>query len=99
MNEASVDHSVREGRPIAETIKIIERSTLHIGARRSERRGGSIRTSQPEHLMTCANEFWNDGGANEARSPSDKDTHCFSPSDAPRLTGLRKLAKTELVSV
>jgi hypothetical protein len=77
MNEASVDHSVRGGRPIAQTLKIIERSTLHIGARRSKRRGGGIRTSQAEHLMTCADEFWNDCGANEAGSPSDKDTHCL----------------------
>jgi hypothetical protein len=28
-------------------------------------------------LMTCADEFWNDCGANEAGSPSDKDTHCL----------------------
>jgi hypothetical protein len=77
MNEARVDRSFRGGRPIAQTLKVIERSTLHVGARRSKRRGGGIRTSQSEHLMTCADEFWNDCGANEASSPSDKDTHCL----------------------
>jgi len=77
MNEASMDHSVHNGGPIAQTLKIIERSTLHIGARRTKRRGGGIRTSQAEHLMACVDEFWNDCGANEAGSPSDKDTRCL----------------------
>ena len=27
--------------------------------------------------MTCTDEFWNDCGANEACSPSEKDTHCL----------------------
>jgi hypothetical protein len=77
MNEGSADHNVRGGGPIAQTLKIIERCTLNIGARRGKRRGGGIRTSQAEHLMTCADEFWNDCGANEAGSPGDKPTHCL----------------------
>ena len=75
MIEARVDHSVRSGRAVAQTLEVIERTALHIGSCRSKGRGSRIRTSQPEHLMARADEFRNDCGANKACSSRDKDSH------------------------
>jgi len=36
--------------------------------------GSLIRTSETEHLMARADEFWNDCRPDEARSPRDKNT-------------------------
>src|ERR1035438_9008590 len=48
---------------------------MNIGSSGGKRRGTGIRTREAEHLMTRADEFLNDCGADEACSPSDKDTH------------------------
>jgi hypothetical protein len=78
MYESSVDHSIGSARALTQTLEVVERPTLHIGSRRAKRCSGSIRTSQPEHLMACADEFRNDCGANETRCPGDKDSHILS---------------------
>jgi hypothetical protein len=37
--------------------------------------GSCIRASEAQHLMTRVDEFLNDGGADEACDPADKDPH------------------------
>src|SRR5216683_7617718 len=48
---------------------------MYIGSSGGKGRGTCIRTRDALHLMTRADEFLNDCGADEASSPGDKDTH------------------------
>jgi hypothetical protein len=88
MNEARVDNGVGSARAFAQTVEVVERTALHSSSRRHKGRCSRIRAGQPEHLMTCADQFWNDCGANETGSPSNKDTHLpllslTAPVDVP----------------
>jgi hypothetical protein len=76
--EARVDHGVRRRRALAQTVEVIERTALYIGSGRSEGCGSRIRTSETEHLMARADEFWNDRRAKETCRPRDKNTHLLS---------------------
>jgi hypothetical protein len=53
---------------------------MYIGSDRGKGLGSRVRSSQPEHSMTRADEFWNDCGTNEACGPSDKDSHVLFSS-------------------
>ena len=72
-----------------------------------ERGGCSIRAREAEHLMTRADEFLNDGGADEARRACDENTHMLAPYAgprdlhpcAPKLIGRRDILETETISV
>src|ERR1039457_211641 len=79
---------------------------MYIGSSGGKGRATCIRTREPEHPMTRADEFLNDCGADEARSPGDKDTHSLFPlcwpvqfrTRQPILTSRPEFDKTELVS-
>ena len=69
---------------------------MYLGSSGGKGRGTCIRTREAEHLMTRADEFLNDCGADEACSPGDKDTHTLF---SLILTSRHESDKTEIVSV
>jgi hypothetical protein len=75
MDESGVDDAIRGGGSTLQTIKIVESPPMHLGTSGGKRLGGRIRASEGEHLMARADEFLNDGRANEACSAGDEDTH------------------------
>jgi hypothetical protein len=50
---------------------------MHLGAGSGKRPGGRIRASEAEHLMARADEFLNDGRADEACSTRYEYTHVW----------------------
>src|SRR6266550_2983418 len=61
--------------PTAQAIEVFKRTAVHFGAYGGKGRGSSIRASQADNRMTCADEFASDGGADETCRPSNKDAH------------------------
>ncbi len=48
---------------------------MNVGSRRAKRRGGRIRASEAEDLMSRGDQFFDDGGAKESGRASNKDAH------------------------
>ena len=48
-----MNHAVRSNRSAAQTLEIVERTTMHIGACRGERLGTCVRASETEDLVSC----------------------------------------------
>jgi hypothetical protein len=48
-----MNHTVRSSRSAAQTLEIVERTTMHFGACRGERLGTRVRASETEDLMSC----------------------------------------------
>lgn len=48
-----MNHTVCSNRSAAQTLEIVERTTMHIGACRSERLGTCVRASKTEDLVSC----------------------------------------------
>ena len=74
-----MDHAIRGGGAPAQAVEVLKVAAKGLGARCGKRLGARIRAGEAEHLMTRADEFLNDGGADKARSSSDEDTHRDSP--------------------
>ena len=66
MNEGRVDYAIRHGCAFAEAFEVIQIAAMHLGARGHKRVGAGIRSCETEHLMPRGDEFWNDGGTDEA---------------------------------
>ena len=47
-----MNHTVRSSRSAAQTLEIVERTTMHIGACRGERLGTCVRASETEDLVS-----------------------------------------------
>ena len=63
---------------------------MYFSACRGKRGGSRIQASEAQHLMPGIDEFSNDGGANKASSPGDKNTHklfSFQPVRVARIAG------------
>ncbi len=70
-----MDHALRcLGRP-AQAVEIVEGAAVHLRPRGDERGRRGIRTSQPDHLVTCADELGNNGRTDPAGRAGDEDTH------------------------
>src|ERR1700733_2370475 len=68
---------------------------MDIGSSGGKGGGTCVRTREAKHLMTSADEFLNDCGADEACSSGDKDTHTLF---SLILTSCHESDKTEMVS-
>ena len=75
MEKGCVDHAVRGGCPSAQAFQVLNMTPVRLGAGVNERPGGCVRTSKPDHLMARADEFLDDGAADESRCPGDKYSH------------------------
>ncbi len=75
MDEAQVDYAVARGRAALEALEVIERTALDVGARGGHlvRRGVGAR--EAEDRMARADEFRNDGRADETAGASNENTH------------------------
>ena len=72
--KGGVDNAVRGRCSAAQALEILERTAMNVGPGRGKGCGGRIRARKANYLMSCADEFLNDGGADEARSASKEDT-------------------------
>ena len=61
--------------PAPQAVQVFEIAPVHFGPGGGERRGGRIRSGEAEHLVARADEFLNDGGADEACRSGDENTH------------------------
>ena len=75
MNEGEVDHPIRRGRAGLQTVEVVESAALHRCPGGSDGSGRGIRASESDDLMTCIDEFGNDGGTDPAGRSSDKNAH------------------------
>src|SRR5262249_10571280 len=74
-----VDNAVRSGGSAAQAFKILERTAVHLGARSCEPLGAGIGAGEAEHRVASADQFPNDGCADEAGGPGNKNTHLSIP--------------------
>ncbi len=72
---ASLTTLVRPRPPSGLAVQVLEVTSVHFGSSRGERRGGRVRTSKAEHLVSRGDEIQNDGGAHKASSAGNENTH------------------------
>jgi hypothetical protein len=70
-----MDDAVRSHRSAAQTVKIIEGTTMHLCASGGKRGSGCIRACQAEDLVPCLNQLADDGGADKTCRASHKNSH------------------------
>ena len=75
VDKGGVDYPIRRGGTVAQTIQILQRTSMNLRARGDQRRCGSIRARQAEDLMPYSNQIINDGRTNKPTRTGNKDTH------------------------
>ena len=75
MFEGEVNDAVGLSGGIPQAVEIIEIAASHLRPGGGERSRRCIRAGQPEHLMTCAQELRNNGGADLSGRASDEYAH------------------------
>jgi hypothetical protein len=79
VDEGRVDHAVGCGRAAAQPVQILDGAAVHLGARCRKRCGSLVRPGEPEHGVAGADQFLDDGRADEAGRAGDEDMHGNSP--------------------
>ena len=59
---------------------------MDVGPGRGKRRGGRVRAREAEHLVSRADQFLDNGGADEAGRAGDEDTHEEILQDSTKAT-------------
>ncbi|KAI1697964.1 helix-turn-helix domain-containing protein [Ditylenchus destructor] len=73
--EGGVDDRVAGGRAGAQSVQIVDGAAMHRGARGGERCRRRVRSRQPQHRMTGAQQFPHHRRPDEARGTRDEDSH------------------------
>ena len=73
--EGQMDDAIRSGRALLETVQILERPAMNLGAGCSQLRRFLVRTTEAEHLMARRDQLLDDGRADESGRTGDEHTH------------------------
>jgi hypothetical protein len=79
MVESQMDHGIRLGRSAAQAFQVFEIAAVHLGAGASQRIGASLGASQPQNLMTCANELRDQSRTYKSCCTRNENTHRNTP--------------------
>ncbi|HEX3368192.1 MAG TPA: hypothetical protein VHS56_01330 [Candidatus Cybelea sp.] len=75
VNESGVDDGLSCTRSPAQTVEVLKRTSLDLGAGDDKRLGSIIRAGETENSMARADQFPDDGGADKAGRSRNEDTH------------------------
>jgi hypothetical protein len=73
--ERQMDDAIGLGRAAMQAVEIIKAAPMHLRPGGGERSRRSLRSGQPDDLMTCVDELGNNGRADPAGRASDEYTH------------------------
>jgi len=86
--EREVDHSIRCGSCTPQAVEVVNGAATHLRPGGGQSGGRGIRASQPDDLMTPADELGHDSGADPAGCTRYENAHERPPSvDIPRFRG------------
>jgi hypothetical protein len=78
MPEGSVDDGVGGGGSAAQTLQVFQIASVRLGPRGFKRLYASVRPRHSKYVMACADQFFHDGGTDEATGSGNEYAHMSS---------------------